>query len=97
MSFRAALELIFRESRQDSLQRRRFRKQHVVVETFPCGMTVRNDRSRLRPADEERIIPFGQIHVPHLTMIQNGGEIHFQLRHLLLPDIQRASAVAGSA
>ena len=97
MSFRTAFEIIFRKSRQDLLQFRGIGKQHVVVETLLAGMAVRDRRSGFRPANEERIIPFRQIHVPHLTVIQNGGEIHLQFRHLLFPDIQRAVAIAGAA
>ena len=85
MPFDPAGELVFREFGEELRQLVPLRQQDIVVHGLDFRPAVRDEGARLRPGDEEPVLPFRLIHMPDLSVIKDGGKIHLQQAELFRP------------
>ena len=99
VALRASRELIPRPLGQQLLQLPRGGEQHIIVDiVMPAdGHAVLDDGARLGAADEEAVLPLGEVHMADLPVIQDADEVHAQGLQSALPMRQGAFAVAGAA
>ena len=97
MSLGPAGETVLRESLEKLCKFIPIGEKDVVVHPVVFGLSVLNSGSRLRTGDEEAVFPCGQIHVPHLSVIEDRGKIHPEGFHFCRPFGQRARSVTRTA
>ena len=97
MPLDAAGEFVFREFGQQLFQFAALGQKDVIVHVRDACRAVVDLRAGLGSGDEQAVLPLGQIHMPHLSVIQNGGEIHLQFGKARGPLRKGAFAVARSA
>lgn len=93
----AACEFIFREFGKEFGQFVPVRKKHVVMHALYRCLAVGYFSAGLGARDKQAVLPFGQIHMAHLTVVEDGCEVHFLFRHLSYPCGERLLAIAGAA
>ena len=97
MPLYAALKLILRKFQKQLFKLVPMLKQHIVMYVLYRRHAVKDRSTRLRACDKQTVLPFGQIHMPYLPVIEYGGKIHIQLRQSFLPERKRLLAVARPA
>lgn len=97
VTFRTALKLIFGEGVKQFLGRFRTWEDHIVMHRIELTDGVADSRSGLCAADKNAVLPFGEIHMAHLLVVEDGGKVEPERLHCSLPMVKIALTVRSSA